>query len=77
MTGNARTARQMGHLPLSSEGGLIAQFKDEPFKHGNRVRRILVHLNNTNPLLDEESGASKTVREAGWEIGYDGMEFEL
>jgi len=41
------------------------------------VRRILVHLNNTNPALDEESTAHRTLRDAGWEIAYDGMEFEL
>jgi pyrroloquinoline quinone biosynthesis protein B len=37
----------------------------------------LIHLNNTNPALDEESAANRALRDAGWEIAYDGMEFEL
>jgi len=41
------------------------------------VRRVLIHLNNTNPVLDEESAENRAVRQAGWEIAHDGMEFEL
>jgi len=37
----------------------------------------LIHLNNTNPVLDEESAENRAVRQAGWEIARDGMEFEL
>lgn len=70
--GKGRTARQIGHLPLSGAGGVLEQL------HSTRgVRRILIHLNNTNPALDEESAASRALRDAGWEIAYDGMEFEL
>jgi pyrroloquinoline quinone biosynthesis protein B len=70
--GNGRTARQIGHLPLSGAGGLLEQLKNT-----RSARRILIHLNNTNPALDEESAATRTLRDAGWEIAYDGMEFEL
>ncbi|HYL45670.1 MAG TPA: pyrroloquinoline quinone biosynthesis protein PqqB [Candidatus Limnocylindrales bacterium] len=70
--GNARTAREIGHLPLSGAGGLLDQLKDI-----RGPRRILIHLNNTNPALDEESAANRALRDAGWEIAYDGMEFEL
>jgi pyrroloquinoline quinone biosynthesis protein B len=70
--GNGRTAREMGHLPLSGAGGLLDQLKN-----AGGLRRILIHLNNTNPALDEESAASRALRDAGCEIAYDGMEFEL
>jgi pyrroloquinoline quinone biosynthesis protein B len=70
--GNGRTARQIGHVPLSGEGGLL-----EELKNTRSARRILIHLNNTNPALDEESAVSRALRDAGWEIAYDGMEFEL
>ena len=70
--GNSRTARQMGHLPLSGAGGLLEQLQD-----ARTPRRALIHLNNTNPVLDEESEASRSLRDAGWEIAYDGMEFHL
>lgn len=66
------SARQMGHLPLWGERGLLRQ----PFRPSN-TRRILIHINNTNPILDEESGESRVVREAGWEIAYDGMELAV
>jgi len=70
--GKSRTARQMGHLPLSGAGGLLEQLQD-----ARSTRRALIHLNNTNPVLDEESEASRSLRDAGWEIAYDGMEFHL
>jgi pyrroloquinoline quinone biosynthesis protein B len=70
--GSGKTATQMGHLPLSGQNGLLERL------HGVRdVRRVLIHLNNTNPALDEESDASRALREEGWEVAYDGMEFEL
>lgn len=70
--GSGKTAREIGHVPLSGPGGLLDQL------HGIRnPRRVLIHLNNTNPVLDEESAAHRAVRDAGFEIAYDGMEFEL
>lgn len=67
-----KTAREMGHLPLWGERGLLRR----PFRLG-KTRRVLIHLNNTNPVLNEESPEHRAVREAEWEIAYDGMEFEL
>jgi pyrroloquinoline quinone biosynthesis protein B len=67
-----KTAREMGHTPLWGERGLLKQ----PLRLG-KTRRVLIHINNTNPVLNEESPEHRTVREAGWEIAYDGMEFEL
>jgi len=67
-----RTARDMGHLPLWGERGMLKR----PFRLG-KTRRVIIHINNTNPVLNEESPEHRAVREAGWEIAYDGMEFNL
>ncbi len=70
--GGGKTAREIGHLPLSGNDGLIAQLGP-----AGRGRRVLIHLNNTNPVLDESSDAYRAVRDARLEVAYDGMEFEL
>ena len=67
-----KTAREIGHLPLSGAGGLLEQF---PAKA--QGRKILIHINNTNPILDEKSAEHRAVLDAGFEIAYDGMEFDL
>ena len=67
-----RTARDMGHLPLSGERGMLKR----TFRLG-KTKRFIIHINNTNPVLNEESPEHRAVREAGWEIAYDGMEFYL
>jgi pyrroloquinoline quinone biosynthesis protein B len=69
---SSKSAREIGHLPLSGPGGLLEQFPANA-----KGRRILIHINNTNPILNEESVEHRAVREAGFEIAYDGMEFEL
>jgi pyrroloquinoline quinone biosynthesis protein B len=72
-TGRSRkTARQIGHLPLSGPDGLLEQF---PAKA--RGRKILIHINNTNPILNEDSAEHRVALDAGFEIAYDGMEFQL
>jgi pyrroloquinoline quinone biosynthesis protein B len=67
-----KTARDMGHLPLSGPGGLLDQFP-----HSAKCRRVLIHINNTNPILDEDSPEHRAVLDAGFEIAYDGLEFKL
>jgi pyrroloquinoline quinone biosynthesis protein B len=67
-----KTAREMGHLPLWGERGMLKR----PFRLG-KTKRVLIHINNTNPILNEESSEHRAVRDAGWEIAYDGMEFNL
>jgi pyrroloquinoline quinone biosynthesis protein B len=68
----ARTAAEMGHLPVGGGEGSLAQIGTL------RARRtIYVHVNNTNPILDEDSLEHKAVRAAGAEVGYDGLEIEL
>ena len=71
-TGSGKTARAIGHLPLSGTDGLLQQFSGT-----GRGRRVLIHINNTNPILDEDSTEYHQVREMGWEIAHDGMEFVL
>jgi len=73
ITGRSKkTAREIGHLPLSGPGGLLDQFPKS-----SKARKILVHINNTNPILDEDSAEYRTVLDAGFEIAYDGMELQL
>jgi pyrroloquinoline quinone biosynthesis protein B len=69
---SSKTAREIGHVPLSGKGGLLEEFHAA---EGNR--KILIHINNTNPILDEESPENREARDAGWEIAYDGMQVEL
>lgn len=67
-----KTAQRMGHISISGPGGSIAALKPLNIK-----RRIYVHINNSNPVLDENSQARKSVDSAGWEVGHDGMEVRL
>lgn len=65
----AKTGRRMGHLPIDgAEGSLRA------FDGAGIGRRIFVHINNTNPILDEGSDERRIVGAAGWEVAHDGME---
>ena len=68
-----RTARQMGHLPLSGEGGLIEWLMRLP----PSTRKVLTHINNTNPILDASSAERAQLASLGIDVGYDGMEIEL
>jgi pyrroloquinoline quinone biosynthesis protein B len=67
-----KTAREIGHLPLSGPNGLLEQFPKNA-----KGRKILVHINNTNPILDEDSAEHRAALDGAFEIAYDGMEFEL
>jgi pyrroloquinoline quinone biosynthesis protein B len=67
-----RTAGQMGHVPLSGAGGTL-----EALAELKRPRKILVHINNTNPVLLEDSPERAAVVRSGVEVGHDGLELEL
>lgn len=67
-----KTGQRMGHISISGPQGSI-----EAVKPLNIARRIYVHINNSNPVLDENSEARRIVDSAGWEVGYDGMEVRL
>jgi pyrroloquinoline quinone biosynthesis protein B len=66
-----KTGRRMGHLPLAGEGGTLAALA------GLGGRRILTHINNTNPILVEGSAERRKVEQTGVEVAYDGMEIAL
>ncbi len=67
-----KTGRRMGHMSVSGEDGTIAAFRDLGVH-----RKILIHINNSNPILLEDSPEHAAVREAGWEVAFDGMEIAL
>jgi pyrroloquinoline quinone biosynthesis protein B len=67
-----RTARDMGHTPLAGPGGTL-----DVLAGMERPRRVLVHINNTNPILFEDSAEREEVVRAGVEVAYDGLEVEL
>jgi pyrroloquinoline quinone biosynthesis protein B len=69
---STRSARDMGHLPLSGPGGTL-----EALARLERPRKALVHINNTNPILLEDSPERAAVLRAGVEVAYDGLEVEL
>lgn len=69
---SSKTARMMGHAPLSGPDGIVAFLSRFP-----RARKILVHINNTNPVLVEGSEARQEIERAGVEVSHDGLEIVL
>jgi pyrroloquinoline quinone biosynthesis protein B len=69
---SARSARDMGHLPLLGPAGTL-----EALARLRRPRKMLVHINNTNPILLEDSPEREAVLRAGVEVAYDGLEIAL
>jgi pyrroloquinoline quinone biosynthesis protein B len=67
-----RRARDMGHVPLSGPDGTLAALAGL-----QRPRKALVHINNTNPILLDDSPEREEVVRAGVEVAYDGLEVEL
>ncbi len=63
------SARSIGHIPMSGHDGTIAQLAGL-----TRPKKIFVHINNTNPVLDPRSAEYKQVIDAGWQIGHDGWQ---
>jgi pyrroloquinoline quinone biosynthesis protein B len=67
--GSGQTARQMGHVPVENTLTKLAGLR--------RPRKIFLHINNTNPMLEEGSPPYRRVRGAGWEVAEDGWQFDL
>ncbi len=65
-----KQARDIGHLPQSGPDGMLEWLGRLP----SETRKILIHINNTNPILDESSAESKELRTRGIEVARDGME---
>lgn len=66
-------AREIGHLPQSGPGGMLEWLERLPAA----TRKILIHINNTNPILDETSPERAELRRRGIEVAWDGMEVVL
>ena len=66
---NNKLASEMGHLDQSSKGGII-----DTLTSLQKPRKILIHINNTNPILNEESEERKILNSNNIEVSYDGMD---
>ncbi len=67
-----QTGLSMGHLPQSGAGGMLELLEPLPAR-----RKILIHINNTNPILDEDSPERAELNRRGVEVAYDGLEIDL
>jgi len=65
-----KRARDIGHLPQSGSGGMLEWLDRLP----EGTRKILIHVNNTNPILDEDSAERAELTRHGVEVAWDGME---
>ncbi len=64
-------ALELGHLPQSGENGMIDLLREY------NARKVLIHINNTNPILIENSPERHILRDKGIEVAYDGMVVQL
>jgi pyrroloquinoline quinone biosynthesis protein B len=67
-----KTGARMGHMSVSGPDGTMTAFDGLGVK-----RKILIHINNSNPILLDDSPERATAVAAGWEVAYDGMELTL
>jgi pyrroloquinoline quinone biosynthesis protein B len=70
--GSGSTAGEMGHIPVSGAEGSLRKLAGL-----RRPRKVFVHINNTNPMLDETGTEYAQVRAAGWEVAEDGWSLDL
>jgi len=68
----SKSGRRMGHMSLTGPEGTLAAFDALAVK-----RKILVHINNSNPVLLADSSERAELEAAGWEVAYDGMSLSL
>jgi pyrroloquinoline quinone biosynthesis protein B len=68
-----KRARDIGHLPQSGANGMLEWLDRLP----SGVRKMLIHINNTNPILDESSIERGVLKEHRVEVSEDGMEVSL
>jgi pyrroloquinoline quinone biosynthesis protein B len=62
----------MGHVPVGGRDGSLRRLGKLRAK-----KKIFIHINNTNPMLNEAGAEHREVREAGWDIAEDGWQFTL
>jgi pyrroloquinoline quinone biosynthesis protein B len=72
LQGSGQRAREMGHVPVGGEDGTLHQLAGL-----STPRKMYIHINNTNPMLNEAGAEYRTVRDAGWELAEDGCHFTL
>jgi len=68
----SRRAEEMAHWPLGGDEGSLALLARFPER-----RRVLIHINNTNPILREDSPERQQVERSGVEVAADGLEIDL
>jgi pyrroloquinoline quinone biosynthesis protein B len=68
-----KRARDIGHLPQSGPQGMLEWLDRLP----RATRKILIHINNTNPILDEASAQRAELARRGVEVAHDGLEIAL
>ena len=67
-----KTGQRMGHIAMSGDDGVISSLADSGIG-----RKVFLHINNSNPVLDDDSDERAQVDRAGWIVAVDGMEFTL
>jgi len=72
LQGSGKRAREMGHIPVGGEDGTLRQLAGL-----TKSRKMYIHINNTNPMLNEASAEYREVRDNGWELAEDGCHFNL
>lgn len=70
--GAAQTALEMGHIPVGGEEGTLRRLSEL-----KTPRRMYIHINNTNPMLNEAGAEYRTMRESGWNLAYDTCQLSL
>ncbi len=72
LQGSGQRAREMGHIPIGGEDGTLHQLAGL-----TKPRKMYIHINNTNPMLNEAGAEYQMVRDSGWELAEDGCHFTL
>ncbi|WP_288587808.1 MBL fold metallo-hydrolase, partial [uncultured Methylobacterium sp.] len=67
-----KTGWRMGHVPMTGEGGSVAALSEVPIG-----QKVFVHINNTNPVLVEDSPERRSIEAAGWVVAHDGLALSL
>ncbi len=70
--GSGLRAREMGHVPVGGEDGSLRRLAAI-----TKARKLYIHINNTNPMLDESGPEYQAIRKAGWELAEDGCQITL
>jgi pyrroloquinoline quinone biosynthesis protein B len=68
-----KKALEMGHLPQTGDSGMIKILETMP----DQTRKILIHINNSNPILDDSSEERKQLTDNNIEVAFDGMQITI